>query len=762
MKANRIRFITGGMAAVMIMSNMATMTSFAAEPAQEAVQIEESANTGNEDSAPAEDEAPAEETEENNEEAAPAEETAPAAETTEAAPAENEAPAQETEQNIEAAAPTEQIAPAEETIPTAEAAPAVETTDTAPAEETIPAEATAPAAETAETEETAETALVEEAGLTEETATSELITADAPIEEAAMAEEVIAADSVTEAALIEEAPEAIEDPANVTLLPGVPIISLVAAADQEAVNEEAAPAKPEEIKVVARRSYIAYDDGGYTLLEYYGNGDLAISFSEKAPINYATEEIRETKYKDVITAEALKDINVYCFYDLFDRGKGEVIIDHYLEDIKSMVEEDRKVEAERIAREKAEAERIEKEKEKEKAKAEFESVLKAQSDAMSKKIDRSVATLIDNNKNSNSTTTYGDRLDAWETSMNLGDSAVENISTNPEYDEVQKLVRYANIIGGENSWNTAKDSILYKLEQATQVFTGGTMADPEGRDIYDLAYDTTAHESLFAGEVMQKNENYLQVRVERFMTSCNVFLECLKAHKELNELTQEQVDAMDEQTYTLYKNIKSTNHSIDSMVNKVKNIFFGTGKDKEVYGKSIFENAQEYYAKDKTVYIKNGEANTDLEDKLTVHYGKEYYDKKSKDVIDRAKHVRDDGNKHVKESGLKADDIKKIGEQAKANNMTVKQYLAYCGFDVSDVQDEGMLVYRGFWERHGISLTAATGRLDGYKMNDNKSSDSTIYLKNHVYTQEWIEGKKEYYKNENTGYYYFKAVAEEK
>ena len=47
-------------------------------------------------------------------------------------------------------------------------------------------------------------------------------------------------------------------------------------------------------------------------------------------------------------------------------------------------------------------------------------------------------------------------------------------------------------------------------------------------------------------------------------------------------------------------------------------------------------------------------------------------------------------------------------------------------------------------------------------MNDNKSSDSTIYLKNHVYTQEWIEGKKDYYKNENTGYYYFKAVAEEK
>ncbi|MBQ7425207.1 MAG: hypothetical protein IJV21_02975, partial [Lachnospiraceae bacterium] len=194
----------------------------------------------------------------------------------------------------------------------------------------------------------------------------------------------------------------------------------------------------------------------------------------------------------------------------------------------------------------------------------------------------------------------------------------------------------------------------------------------------------------------------------------------------------------------------------------VKNIFFGTGKDKEVYGKSIFENAQEYYAKDKTVYIKNGEANTDLEDKLTVHYGKEYYDKKSDSTIDRAKHVRDDGNKHVKDSGLTADDIKKIGVQAKANNMTVKQYLAYCGFDVSDVQDEGMLVYRGFWERHGISLTAATGRLDGYKMNDNKSSDSTIYLKNHVYTQEWIEGKKEYYKNENTGYYYFKAVAEEK
>ena len=94
--------------------------------------------------------------------------------------------------------------------------------------------------------------------------------------------------------------------------------------------------------------------------------------------------------------------------------------------------------------------------------------------------------------------------------------------------------------------------------------------------------------------------------------------------------------------------------------------------------------------------------------------------------------------------------------------MTVKQYLAYCGFDVSDIQDEGMLVYRGFWERHGISTHAATGRLDGYKMNDNKSSGSTIYIKNHVYTKEWIEGKKEYYKNGDTGYFYFQTTAEEK
>ncbi len=56
-------------------------------------------------------------------------------------------------------------------------------------------------------------------------------------------------------------------------------------------------------------------------------------------------------------------------------------------------------------------------------------------------------------------------------------------------------------------------------------------------------------------------------------------------------------------------------------------------------------------------------------------------------------------NADLKKSNLKSADINKIGTHAKDMNMTVKNYLEYSGFDVSEMKDGGYLVSGGSSDR---------------------------------------------------------------
>ncbi len=61
---------------------------------------------------------------------------------------------------------------------------------------------------------------------------------------------------------------------------------------------------------------------------------------------------------------------------------------------------------------------------------------------------------------------YGTTLNNWETSMNNAKDAAKRIDKNEDYNEVDKLVRYASIIGGENDWNKADNNLITQMKQA--------------------------------------------------------------------------------------------------------------------------------------------------------------------------------------------------------------------------------------------------------------------------------------------------------
>ncbi|WP_022770408.1 hypothetical protein [Butyrivibrio sp. NC2007] len=325
---------------------------------------------------------------------------------------------------------------------------------------------------------------------------------------------------------------------------------------------------------------------------------------------------------------------------------------------------------------------------------------------------------------------YGTTLNNWETSMNNANDAAKRIDNNENYNDVQKLVRYASIIGGENDWNKADNKLITQLKQAAQVLIGGSQVDPKERSLYDLAYDYEKDESLFAGEAMQKCENYLKVRTTRFIATCNVFLEYLEIHKQVADLTQEQVDAMDADTRKMYDNIKSSKESINTLIDEVMGcIFRGFGdekkmtaeekKDLQQNGKGVLAVATEYYNRDKTVYIDTGNKNIDMKDKLTVRKPSEYveygYKSETKSIMGNpvietdnadwiAQKVWNHVNNDFNNSGLTTADINKIRDQARKNGMTIKEYLAYSGFDVSNLGD-GILVRCPYKNNHAAGAS---------------------------------------------------------
>lgn len=301
--------------------------------------------------------------------------------------------------------------------------------------------------------------------------------------------------------------------------------------------------------------------------------------------------------------------------------------------------------------------------------------------------------------------------------MNNAKDSIKMIANNKDYNDIQKLVRYASIIGGENDWIKADNVLLTQMKEAAQVLIGGSQIDPKERSLFDLVYDSQKDECLFAGEAMQKSEKYIQQRMNRFLSTCNVYIECLKAHKMLANLTPEQIEGMDKETRSIYDRIKSSKASIDTLTEDlIARIMRGSKAEKDMTeeekkdlkenGKGVFAVAADYYSKDKTVFIDTGNKYVDLKDDLRVITGSTYHichynndvDGKHRNVTNGdevATAVRKQVDRDFAGGGLSSDDITKIYNHAKKNGMTLKEYLRYCGFNVDNIGN-GILVRKSY------------------------------------------------------------------
>ena len=371
----------------------------------------------------------------------------------------------------------------------------------------------------------------------------------------------------------------------------------------------------------------------------------------------------------------------------------------------------------------------------------IEAAINKQTSDILKELEEMKKEMKDDNYNSNSFTTYNKQLDDFDSFVGSRMDEINTADDNSGYNDLQKLVRMAYTIGGEKGWLTGNSPVFDLMRKAGRILQGGETADKDDRSYFDLMYDYQKDSCLFVGEAMQKAESYIQVRLLRFSQSCSSVLDILNAQLQVCDLSEEQVASMDPVTRSLYDEILSSREAIESKIRMVAEIFTKPVKtDKKMVEasertKSIFDTAKEYYSKDKTTYIgnKNYKNGINLADKISCMRGK--------DINQEAKqhfgggvegyYTSEELQKNIKAAKLSQADIAKIAKQAKEMNMTIKDYLAYCGFDVSDMGNAGYLVTKEYNMEHFDYWSGRGGKekgASGYNANILKPIEENVML----------------------------------
>ena len=385
--------------------------------------------------------------------------------------------------------------------------------------------------------------------------------------------------------------------------------------------------------------------------------------------------------------------------------------------------------------------------------------IRDETDRVIAELNRMQKDMKDDNINAEAFQSYNETLNSFDNFVNSRVNEINLTNTVKGYSDIQKLVRSAFTIGGEDDWLTGENPIFDLLRNAGKILQGGQTSDKEDRSYFDLMYDYQKDNSLFAGEAMQKAEKYIQARVQRFAQSCSRVVDILKMQMKVCDLSEDQVAKMDKKTRTMYEKIAGCREMIQARIQYVTDIFTNAidydNSDDTVINrtKSIFQTAKDYYAKDKTVYIDKGHNGdgVNLKDNIVSYKGTKY----NQEVIDyggseatdvdgaRARNrVIADMNK----GKLSRDDVIKIAKQAREMNMTIKDYLAYCGFNVTAMKDGGYLVTRDF---HTRTRKEEYDGASGYSVSISKPIEENVTLVDEI--------GYDAAQNRNSNFFYFEA-----
>ena len=280
--------------------------------------------------------------------------------------------------------------------------------------------------------------------------------------------------------------------------------------------------------------------------------------------------------------------------------------------------------------------------------------------------------IIQNNKDTASSTSYGGVMDDFTSAAKSCRTEIQNYLDDTKLTPNERAVKTANLL--------EKKNIIALMDRVTLVMTDKPDTDQDNRNMFQVGYDLYKKDSLFAGEALDKSQAYILKRVNTYMQNCLVVLELLKAQERVTQLTPEEVAELGTTYRTMYDKMECSQYDAKKAVtNLLSQLIKSDEANKAAKAdnrEGIINKTKDYFSQDRFVYINRGKEYVPVNQKLfanTVHSfigfkerGQEYF--LNTDLLNKCK-------------VLTETDIRYIAEQAKAEKKSINKYLEDIGFN---------------------------------------------------------------------------------
>ena len=341
---------------------------------------------------------------------------------------------------------------------------------------------------------------------------------------------------------------------------------------------------------------------------------------------------------------------------------------------------------------------------------------------------------------------FGNRLDKFTSAIKMVTDEIGNLSEDVKNGVISQTamdVRVAALIGNMTEIRAGEENVFTLMESVAQTMRNksgnGPDTDMKNRNLFDLFYDYYKEESAFSGEAMDKANKSIQLRLNRYLQNCRALLGVMGYQQKVADLSQDEIDALDEDTKEIYKNTVTGSYDIGRFVKSIMYTITGNKESEKAEEQAgILDRSKEYYSKNRTAFIDvNGQNISEIAlSKNLTTLNSENFD------LDTVRNA----------SALNERQIKRIAEQAKKRGMTILQYLKSVGFDVSALEKSKRTVFLSTLQDSYDSPFDRRGRGDyfwmykGINMNKKGAGEETkTYYHYYKHTYIWEDDERDSY-----------------
>ena len=336
----------------------------------------------------------------------------------------------------------------------------------------------------------------------------------------------------------------------------------------------------------------------------------------------------------------------------------------------------------------------------------------------------------------------GGSFDELMSSLRIGERQITNIQKDESLSPQTKAVELSKLIGTSDKW-TDSGNLYNKYLSFLDSLTGTNFGDLQGRDILTILYDSFyTTDLMFNGEVIYRGSLYASRLNYLALEAYSTCIECLKAAALVSSFSNDDVAQLDTTNYAKYKNgeIASPLSVIQGEIDFLNSKMFEVGFDQV----SLADRMNDYYTRDRNVFIYKGEENVrlcekllywkydstsdkyegDFQDALAAYHGfadaKNTLSRRLEDL-----YAYDDLGYEFKFPEVFVEYVKQLYA-----DLTFADILKMLGYDISDLTEDTLFVTGFHDDRNNNKIYA-----DGIKLNAAKYESSSVELLEYYYEQ---------------------------